>query len=64
MSFERKNITQPANWWAEWQRLAESEGLTLSEWIGKQCNKVAKIKEKRPARGPKRKGLQGGSRRV
>lgn len=31
---ERKNITQPSDWWREFERAARQAGKTLSEWIG------------------------------
>lgn len=34
MNSERKNITQPADWWEAFARQAVDEGLTLSEWLG------------------------------
>ena len=37
MKAERKNITQPADWWAAFELQANAEGLTLSEWIGECC---------------------------
>lgn len=37
MTTTRKNITQPAEWWAAFESQAKKGGLTLSEWIGAQC---------------------------
>jgi hypothetical protein len=37
MSSERRNITQPADWWAAFEIQAKGEGLTLSEWMGECC---------------------------
>ena len=34
---ERKNITQPIDWWAAFERAAKDEGLSLAEWIGECC---------------------------
>ena len=31
---ERKNITQPADWWAAFVAQAKKEGMSLSEWFG------------------------------
>lgn len=31
---ERKNITQPSDWWREFERAARQAGKTLSEWMG------------------------------
>ena len=39
MASERRNITQPADWWPAWERQAAAEGLELSAWIGRQCAK-------------------------
>jgi hypothetical protein len=36
---ERKNITQPVDWWAMFQRAARRAGMTLSEWMG-ECAKA------------------------
>jgi hypothetical protein len=41
---ERKNITQPADWWAAWKTAADDEGKSLSAWIGEQCNAALKSK--------------------
>lgn len=35
----RKNITQPADWWAAIENAARAEGITISEWIGNACRK-------------------------
>ena len=34
MSSERKNVTQPADWWAAFESQAKADGQTLSEWAG------------------------------
>lgn len=34
---ERKSITQPPDHWAAFQEAAESEGMTLAEWMSEQC---------------------------
>ncbi len=31
----RKNITQPADWWAAFEAEATRQNLPLSKWIGK-----------------------------
>ena len=36
-SENRKNITQPADWWDAFKAAADKEGLKLSEWIGNAC---------------------------
>jgi len=33
----RKNISQPAEWWAAFETEASKHGQTLSEWIGECC---------------------------
>ena len=37
MTNDRKNITQPADWWVAFEAAAESEGVSLAEWIGACC---------------------------
>ena len=37
MTNERKNITQPADWWSAFEEAAKAEGLTLSAWVGQAC---------------------------
>ena len=37
MKSERRNLTQPADHWAAFERRARSEGYTLSEWVGECC---------------------------
>ena len=60
MTNERKNITQPADWWAAWLAAADKEGKTLSAWIGEQCNAAlskraaTKLTERMPAGRPKK----------
>ena len=34
MQSTNKRLTQPADWWAAFQRQAEQDGQSLSEWIG------------------------------
>lgn len=34
MTNERKNITQPSDWWAAFETAAEAEGVSLAEWLG------------------------------
>lgn len=55
----RKNITQPADWWAAFESAAKAEGKTLSEWIGdvarKSLGKAGKqLSERKPAHRPKK----------
>ena len=40
MTNERKNITQPADWWAAFEADAKRRGLTLSEFIGLAASKM------------------------
>ena len=57
---ERKNITQPSDWWELWTATAKKEGLSLSAWIGQQCNEGlskaqrSKLSERNPAHRPKK----------
>jgi hypothetical protein len=37
MTTTRKNICQPADWWAAFEAQATTMGYTLSEWIGLNC---------------------------
>lgn len=37
MTNERKNITQPTDWWAAFEAAAEAEGVSLAEWVGACC---------------------------
>lgn len=36
---ERRLISQPADWWAAFERQASLEGMTMSEWVGQACLK-------------------------
>jgi hypothetical protein len=60
MTNERKNITQPPDWWAAFESAAKAEGLTLAEWIGEAAKaklpKAAakKLTERPPANRPKK----------
>jgi hypothetical protein len=40
MANERRNTTQPADWWAAWEEAAKAAGIDLAVWIGRQCNKA------------------------
>ena len=60
MSSERKNITQPADWWAAFEDQAKREGKSLSEWVGDCCTgqlpqRIAKTLSARPAVGAPKK---------
>lgn len=60
MTNERKNITQPSDWWAAFEAHAKAEGLTLSAWLGEAAKaklppKLAKkLTERPPANRPKK----------
>lgn len=55
---ERKNITQPSDWWVAFEDAAKAEGLTLAAWLGEAAKaklppKVAKkLTERPPANRP------------
>jgi len=54
VSTTRKNITQPADWWAAFEQQAQKQGLSLSEWAGDcmRANLPVKVNRKlseRPA---------------
>ena len=59
MTTERRNITQPADWWAAFEKQAENEGNTLSCWIGECClaflekQDLDKLCQRPPAHRPK-----------
>lgn len=36
-SENRKNITQPADWWEAFDAAAKREGIPLSQWMGDAC---------------------------
>lgn len=40
MTNERKNITQPDDWWKLFEAEAEKRGLTLSEFMGLAASKM------------------------
>jgi len=56
----RKNLTQPADWWAAFEAQARKEGMTLSEWVGWHCRAIlpkrtaAKLSERPAAHRPKK----------
>jgi len=39
MESERRNITQPTDWWVAWEAAATAADQDLSTWIGEQCNR-------------------------
>jgi hypothetical protein len=62
MSSERRNIPQPADWWAAIEAAAQADGVTVSEWIGEACRKRLPVSVSRglsarpPANRPKKPG--------
>jgi hypothetical protein len=58
MTNERKNITQPPDWWAVFEAEAKKAGVSLSEWIGEACAERLPVKirkqlsERPPANRP------------
>jgi hypothetical protein len=45
---ERKNITQPADWWAAFEAEAKKADMSLSAWIGESCiQRIAKKESKK-----------------
>ena len=62
MNSKRTQMTQPPDWLDAWKAKAAKEGLSLSAWIGEQCNKgltkkeQAKLSERPPAHCPKKQG--------
>ena len=65
MSSERRNITQPADWWVAFELQAKAEGLTLSEWVGECCRVYVEkgvnngLSERPAANRPRIKGDEG-----
>lgn len=60
MISERKNLSQPKDWWEAFAAQAEKEGMTLSAWLG-ECGlanlpkeTVAKLSDRPPACRPPR----------
>lgn len=56
MNTTRRQITQPAAWWDAFEDQARSEGLTVSQWLGKLGfeqlpRKVRRTLPDRPRRG-------------
>ncbi len=39
MPSERRNITQPSDWWAAFEDQAKQEGLSVAEWLG-ECGRA------------------------
>lgn len=61
MTNERKNITQPKDWWAAFQEHATKTGMSLSEWLGQAgkarlpASVAKKLSKRPPAHRPKAK---------
>lgn len=59
MTNERKNITQPSDWWVAFEAQAKAEGMNLSAWLGKvakaklPANVAKKLSERPAAHRPK-----------
>lgn len=57
---ERKNITQPADWWVVFQEASDKAEMSLSAWIGEACKdkldkkQVKNLSERPPANRPKK----------
>jgi hypothetical protein len=60
MATERRNTTQPSDWWTAWDEAAKAAGMDLAAWIGKQCNRALpkevrkKLSERTKVGKPKR----------
>jgi len=60
MTNERKNITQPSDWWVVFEDQAKAEGMTLSAWIGEACKdrlakkQTKKLTDRPPAHRPRK----------
>lgn len=58
MKSERKNISQPKDWWNAFQDQADAENVTLAAWLGEACKKqlspkvAKKLTERPPANRP------------
>jgi hypothetical protein len=58
MTNERKNITQPSDWWVAFEEAAKAEGLTLAAWLGEAAKKqlppkvAKKLTHRPPANRP------------
>ena len=48
----KKNLTQPVEYWEQFQRQAAKEKKTLSEWVGECCVRrlPAAVRQRLPAR--------------
>jgi hypothetical protein len=54
----RKTITQPGDWWIEFESAAKKSGISLAEWIGMACverlpkSTARRLSERPPAHRP------------
>jgi len=49
---ERRNITQPADWWKAFDEAAAAEGMTVAAWLG-EAGKLRLKKDKVKALSPR-----------
>jgi len=58
MTSERKNISNPRDWWAAFETQARADGMSLSEWVGECCKanlpKGTKLSERPAAHRPRK----------
>ena len=47
MESDRKNITQPRDWWAAFAAAARRENVSLSDWVGQCCRANLPADERR-----------------
>jgi len=58
MTNQRRNVTQPVDWWDAFKAAADKQGVSLSEWIGSACKAklpakvAAKLSNRPPAHRP------------
>ena len=61
MTTERRNISQPADWWEAFEEQAKKDRMLLSAWMGECCianlpaSVKAKLTERQPAHRPRKK---------
>ena len=65
MSSERRNITQPTDWWAAFEEQAKADGQSLAAWAG-DCMRAnlpksvaAGLSERRSVGAPKQPKTEG-----
>ena len=60
MTTDRRNITEPSDWWEAFEAAATASGMTLSAWMGDACVKqlpktvAKKLSPRPPASRPKK----------